>query len=261
MTKAETSLPPPIRSDAALFLDFDGTLVEISGSPNDVTVAPDLPPLLECLSRRLNGALAIVSGRSVDDVGALLSPFGGPIVGLHGLEYRTDAGEIYRREPMPELAEARAAVVAALAGKAGVTIEDKGLTAAIHYRQAPLEAATCVAVAERAVEAARGVLMLRHGKMLVEIGPRDMNKGAGIEMLMGAPLFRGRVPVFLGDDVTDEDGFAVVNALGGISIRVGDDRETDARYRVPDVPSVIAYLKAFASGAGANENLRRGVSA
>jgi trehalose 6-phosphate phosphatase len=237
--------PPPLQPDAALFLDFDGTLVEIADAPQDVVVAPRLPILLDRLSLQLRGALAIVSGRRIDDVGAFLRSYSGVIVGLHGLEHRAASGETFRRQALPALVEARAGLEASLAGISGVTIEDKGQTIAVHYRGAPREADICIASAEQAVEQAKGALLLRRGKMLVEIGPRDMNKGAGIEALMRGPVFRDRMPVFIGDDVTDEDGFLAVNTLGGISIRVGDETATEARYRLADVPAVISYLTAF----------------
>ncbi len=260
MTTLKTSYPSDLSTDSALFLDFDGTLVDIADAPGQVVIPPELPVLLDALSRRLGGALAIVSGRRVENIGSLLRPFRGAIVGLHGLEHRTAAGEIFRKEPNPALAEARATIVDILSGLEGVTIEDKDQTIAVHYRRAPLEAATCIAAVERAAEKARGALLLKPGKMLVEIGPSDINKGAGIEALMRAPVFRSRMPVFIGDDIADEDGFIAVNRLGGVSIRVGGEEETAARFRIEDVSAVTAYLTRFVGGPE-TANAARGASA
>jgi trehalose 6-phosphate phosphatase len=260
MTMLKTTYPPDLSTDSALFLDFDGTLVDIADAPGKVVVPPELPALLDALARRLDGALAIVSGRRVENIGSLLRPFRGAIVGLHGLEYRAAGGEIFRKEPNPALAEARAAIADILSGLDGVTIEDKDQAIAVHYRRAPLEAATCIAAAERVAEKVRGALLLKPGKMLVEIGPPDMNKGAGIGALMRAPVFRSRKPVFIGDDITDEDGFIAVNRLGGVSIRVGGEEETAARFRIEDVAAVTTYLTQFVDVPG-TVNAARGASA
>jgi trehalose 6-phosphate phosphatase len=232
--------------DAALFLDFDGTLVEIAAAPSDVVVPESLPLLLDRLWRQLDGAIAIVSGRRVADIASFLPSFRGPIVGLHGLERRTAAGEFRRRQIASSLAEAREITGASLAGRDGVTIEDKEFSLAIHFRGAPLAAAECLAAAELAVARAKGALLLMPGKMLVEIGPRSMNKGAGIADIMREPPFSGRLPVSFGDDVTDEDGFIEINKRGGLSIHVGRKVDSAARFRLDDVRAVIACLTAFA---------------
>jgi trehalose 6-phosphate phosphatase len=124
----------------------------------------------------------------------------------------------------------------------GVLLEDKGLTLALHYRNAPQTAAAAVTVAEMAVAESDGALVLLRGKMVCELKPPDIDKGRAIAAFMAEPPFAGRRPVFAGDDVTDEAGFATINALGGISIRIGDDAPTVAAFRHEDVAAVQTWL-------------------
>ncbi len=217
-----SSLPEPA-PDWALFLDVDGTLVEIAETPDAVIVPAGLAEQLGQISAALDGAVALVSGRSIASLEALLGSVPIAIAGLHGLEVR-QAGEkqIQRaRVDLPPLQAAREALQAFVDAHEGVTLEDKGLTLAVHYRAAPQ--------AQSAVETKAAELAARHkgqihairGKMVIELKPPGCDKGSAIEAFMAAPPFKGRVAVFAGDDITDEDGFAVVDRLGGISIRIG----------------------------------------
>lgn len=217
-----SSLPEPA-PDWALFLDVDGTLIEIAETPDAVIVPAGLVAQLGRISGALGGAVALVSGRSIANLEELLGPVPTAIAGLHGLELRQGGGsEIHRAQVDRHLLhEAREALQAFADSHDGVMLEDKALTLALHYRAAPQ--------AQEAVEAKAAELVARHegqlhtirGKMVVELKTLGSDKGTAIEALMAAPPFAGRVAVFAGDDITDEDGFAAIDRLGGISIRIG----------------------------------------
>jgi trehalose 6-phosphate phosphatase len=233
--------PPALRRDNALFLDFDGTLVDIAAAPDLVRVAPELPHLLGAIADLLDGALALVSGRPLDELVRLLAPFSGAMAGQHGRERRRSDGSVFSSPAPPALVRA-APVMADFAERhPGVRLEDKGGSLALHYRQAPSLAAACGGLARRVVDASGGALKAIDGKMVVELMPRTAGKGRAIAAFLAEPPFRGRMPVFVGDDVGDEGGFAVVDRLGGISVRVGAG-PTAARHRLAEVGDVLAWL-------------------
>ncbi len=198
--------------------------------------------LVRALGSRANGALALVSGRSLE---ALDQFFGEPALaaaGQHGLEWRDANGRVTRVETQPEgIGEARSRLAALAARHAGLLVEDKGMSLALHYRAAPRLAG----FAHRAMRAlARdlgGTFSLQAGKRVVELRPSSLDKGDAIAAFMADAPFRGRVPLFIGDDATDERGFARVNAMGGHSIKVGAGR-TQARWWLRDVGAVQAWL-------------------
>jgi len=233
--------PPPLRRDQALFLDFDGTLVEIAAAPSLVLVPTELPHLLDELADRLDGAVAVVSGRPLDELAHILAPFAGGIVGDHGLERRYGDGNVTRRLAHPELDRFRPLVAGFAARHEGVLLEDKGGSLALHYRLAPSLAAGCHALLRQAAQASGGALMAVAGKMVIELMPRSGDKGQAITDFLADAPFRGRQPVFIGDDTTDEDGFAVVNRLGGVSVHVGGG-PTIACHRLATVGEVLAWL-------------------
>jgi trehalose 6-phosphate phosphatase len=234
-------VPPALHRDNALFLDFDGTLVDIAAAPDLVRVAPELPHLLGSLADLLDGSLALVSGRSLDELTGLLASFSGAMAGQHGSERRRSDGSVLKSPVPPALARA-ARVMADFAERhPGVMLEDKGGSLALHYRQAPWLAAACGALVRRVVDFSGAALKAIDGKMVVELMPRTTGKGQAIAAFLAEPPFRGRVPVFVGDDVGDEQGFAVVDRLGGISVRVGAG-PTAARHRLADVGDVLAWL-------------------
>ncbi|GAA4037132.1 trehalose-phosphatase [Sphingomonas rosea] len=232
-------LPAPPRSllqDCALFLDFDGTLVAIADRPDAITVAPSLLPLLQGLSRKLDGRLVVVSGRATADIRQWLVPPEIAVVGSHGLE--RDGLAIARPaaldQALPDLRELQTR-------HPGVAIEEKPFGVAIHFRESPQAEEVCRgAAAELAMKAGMQVLP---GKMVFEIKPADGNKGTAISALMTLPAFTGHKPLFIGDDITDEDGFAAVRALGGAAILVGDERNTAASFRLDDVDHVHRWLR------------------
>lgn len=232
-------LPPEAAPDWAWFLDVDGTLIEIAPTPSAIHVPPELPKVLKRLSERHGGALALVSGRSVDNIALLTAPFRFPAAGLHGLEREGPGGSLIRPPELPGLDAVRT-MLAPLAG-GGVLVEDKGLSLAVHYRQAPERAEECRRIVQAAV-AARPEFTLMSGKMVFEIKPAGSDKGSALRDFMDSPPFAGRVPVFVGDDVTDEYGFEAANALGGISVLVGASRATKARFRLDGVEACRAWL-------------------
>lgn len=237
-------LPPDSAPDWAWFLDLDGTLIEIAPTPSAIHMPPDLPRILKRLSERHGGALALVSGRSVGNIARLTDPYRFPAAGLHGLERETAGGTLIRPAELPGLDNVRA-MLAPLDG-GGVLIEDKGLSIAVHYRQAPERVEECRRAVEAAV-AAHPEFTLLAGKMVFEIKPAGYDKGAAMRAFMAMPPFAGRVPVFVGDDVTDEYGFEAANDAGGISVLVGAPRATRARFRLDSVQACHAWLTRAAS--------------
>jgi trehalose 6-phosphate phosphatase len=177
-------------------------------------------------------------------IDALFAPLRLNAAGLHGLERRNLVSGVVRADPEPAtFAAPRAALARFAQDHAGVLLEDKGLTLALHYRNAPQWADEAKQLARAVASASDGALVLLEGKMVLELKPPHADKGHAIAAFMEEPPFRGRLPVFAGDDVTDEAGFAAINRLGGISIRIGaDGRPTAARYGLRDVSSVQGWL-------------------
>jgi len=231
--------PDPLQTGDALFLDFDGTIVEVAEHPESVAPAVQLPSLLDRVRTRLGGALAIVSGRRLADVDRWLAPFRFAGAGVHGSELRRRPADRIETETTVDLGEAMSVAGAALAPFAGVWIEDKGNSLALHYRAMPEAADACISLAGDV--AARFGLRALHGKMVVELKPDGVDKGRAVRELMSSPPFAARRPVFLGDDVTDEDGFAAAAALGGFGVRIGPGG-TSASFRLPDVAAAIEWI-------------------
>ena len=240
----------------ALFLDFDGTLAEIADTPERVTIEARLRPRLGAVHEALDGAIAIISGRPIAEIDAFLDPLVLPVAGLHGIERRTAEGSIVRAPAANELLdEARHKLAGLAEAVPGVWMEDKSLTLVVHYRAAPHAAEACRRAAEEAVRHARGALHVLEGKMVFEIKPAGVDKGAAIAAYLAEPPFAGRAAVFVGDDSSDEDGFAAVNRMGGHTVRVGDGTSTAARERVPAVADVLDWLRRLSG-----EDARRSAS-
>jgi trehalose 6-phosphate phosphatase len=237
---------PAIEVRDALFLDFDGSLVEIAATPADVAIDPGLPQLLDQAAARLNGALAVISGRPLADLSARLEPFRGAAAGIHGLERRRLNGKVVRPILDGFIARARPFLRQFAAVEPGVLLEDKDVAFSLHYRGHPDRAEACLDAARHAQALSNHQLTILQGKMVVELRPRAANKGRAILEYLGEPPFRGRRPVFLGDDSTDEEGFSVVNRLGGLTIHVGPPNGTAARFDLPDVSAVLAWITDFA---------------
>ena len=236
------TLPEPCL-DWALFLDFDGCIVDIAPTPEAVHVPDCLPSLLIALCEALGGAVAIVSGRPIEQIDGFLGKAVPTVAGLHGLERRTADGGIVRPSlPRNDLRVVRARLESFAAAHPGALVEDKTYTVALHYRLSPSLREDCRDVANAALKDASQGWQVIEGKCVFEIKPREATKGTAIEAFMGEAPFRGRTPVFCGDDITDEDGFAVVNARGGVSIRVGRGSATQAGVQVDTVGELLDWL-------------------
>lgn len=231
----------------AFFLDVDGTLLSIAAHPDAVQVPAMLVSLLDRLQAKLNGAVALISGRTINDLDRLFEPLKLPSAGIHGLERRSADGRMHQTSSHAQLDSVRGPLAAFVEAQDGLLLEDKQQALALHYRNAPHREAEVKDFISRLVETSPSPLELKRGKMVIEVKPRGANKGTAIEAFMTETPFTGRTPVFIGDDVTDEDGFRAVNQLGGISIRVGDDANSAATYRLSDENAVIDWLQPWAA--------------
>ncbi|HWK74996.1 MAG TPA: trehalose-phosphatase [Povalibacter sp.] len=237
------SIPIIPEHQLALFLDVDGTLLEIAQTPYAVIVPESLKITLDTLSSRLQGALALVSGRSVETLDALFAPYRFPAAGIHGCELRPAGSAIeYPAVDATQLAAARDTLSTWTQRHPGTLLEDKRYALALHYRLRPeLETAALDAVLPVLTQLG-GVFELQRGKSVYEIRPVGYTKGSAIHSFVRAAPFAGRTPLFIGDDITDESGFEVVNELGGVSVCVGAREPTAARYRLANVDTVISWL-------------------
>ena len=238
--------PPTLAADTALFLDFDGTLVGFSNIPKHVKLDPAIVPVLMQLREKLGGALAIVTGREISNITDLFSPLVLPVAGSHGAERRRPDGQIeLPGEEIKEQASRIAADMSADLGDIeGLIIEHKVYSVALHYRNAPEAAERVHAVANKVLSQLPGWVGTP-GKMVIEVRPAAYSKGGAVEAFMAEAPFSGRVPVFIGDDTTDEAGMSAAKALGGFGIKVGTG-DSVADYRLADPAAVHAYLIAAA---------------
>ena len=237
---AAAALALPALERAALFFDVDGTLLDIRPEPRDVVSDGDLRVLLERLSARCHGALALVSGRALADIDRIFSPLKLTAVGLHGAEIRDASGAERRADPRI-MDHARKPLRDFVAAHEGLMLEDKGATLAVHYRKRPELGAEALRFLLR-FSPADG-LAVQEGKFVVELKPGLYDKGTAIAELMRAPPFAGRMPVFFGDDLTDEAGFVFVNHAGGLSVRIGSaEVRTQAHQDLPDTAALRALL-------------------
>ena len=237
---------PPFGADWAFFLDVDGTLLEYAAHPQEVRVGTDLIELLRRLHAAAGGAVALVSGRSVEDIDKLFAPLAFPAAGQHGTERRTAAGTVRRHmPPLDNLGRAAADMVRLTAAHTGLVLENKGMTLALHYRLAP-GLRTLAEREMRSIAASLGDgFELQTGKFVVEIKPSGKDKGSAIAEFIAEAPFAGRRPVFIGDDLTDEPGFELVNRMGGHSLKVGPGI-TRARWHLFDAAAVRRWLASYA---------------
>jgi len=232
------------RSALALFLDIDGTLVPIAPTPADVRPSPDLPRLLTRAAADLGNALAIVSGReitSIDQVTQNVVPYA---AGSHGAEFRLGPGQpVLRPGPQPDIAGLEADVLECMKGWSGILIEPKRAGLAVHYRLAPhLGPRVRQELETMLARRSQSDLALLQGDHVVEVRSPAHNKGEAVRRIMKEATFQGRRPVFIGDDVTDEDGFLAVQELGGTAIIVGHRRPTRATRKLGSVSDVLDLL-------------------
>lgn len=238
---------PRLDAASALFLDFDGTLVELATQPEAVQIPDGLSSLLARLGTQLGGALAVVSGRRLADLDRFLAPLRLPLAAEHGSQRRLAGGGDAVSLAAPDLAGLIDAVTAFAGRHRGLRVEVKSAAVALHYRHAPELESECLQWMSDAAESMAGVELL-HGKFVFEIKPSGVSKGTAITDFMKQAPFKGRVPVFAGDDVTDEAGFAAVQAMGGFGIKVGEG-PTLAQARCPSPAALLAWLEDAAAGA------------
>lgn len=242
MNTRRPSSPPPASLEWAFFLDVDGTLIGIADTPDAIEVNQSLLVLISALHRHTIGAVALVSGRMIADLQNRIGLRQLPMAGLHGLERRDSAGRLWIHAAPPATKNAiKERLAPILARRPGLLLEDKGLTLALHYRLAPAMAGYVHQIMARFAHMPGEGLELQRGKYVVEIKPAGIDKGSAVAEYMAEFPFRGRRPVFIGDDLNDERGFAEVNKLDGISIKVGKGPSC-ARFRLPDVAAVHAWL-------------------
>jgi trehalose 6-phosphate phosphatase len=231
-----------------VFLDIDGTLLELAPAPDQVHVSPALEALLVSLRRRLGGALALVTGRAIGDVDRLFPGMRMAVAGQHGCERRDAEGTLHLHARRTATLEQLRALFTAFARRhEGLLLEDKGASLALHYRGAPgLAAHVHRTMRETVAASGTNDYRLEPGKRLLELRPDARDKGTAIRDFMAEPPFRGRCPVFVGDDLGDEHGFAVVRHMGGWAVKVGPGA-TRAQHRLPDVAAVVAWLASASS--------------
>ncbi len=235
--------PPAAQADWAYFLDIDGTLLDIAPTPKAVHTARADCELVAALYEKCGGALALVSGRSLQMIDELFSPLHLPAAGQHGVERRDARGSVHRPQfNVKALAKAADPIRAFAERHEGLVFEHKGYSMALHYRLAPQLAAAAHAVVREAARALGSLVEVQRGKMVAELKPAGFDKGQAIAAFMREKPFAGRLPVFLGDDVTDEHGFEKVAAMGGHSIKIGRG-PTAARWRLSSPAAARAWLK------------------
>ena len=236
---------PPFSRNWAFFLDLDGTLLEIEDTPDAVGIGPDEKRLLERLVAGAGGAVAVISGRALARIDQILAPLVLPAAGQHGAERRDAKGLRHRhRFPANVLRPVAVGIRSFAARHQGLVFEDKGASVALHYRKAPQLARAAQAAVREAAGPLGTQVEVQDGKMVVELKPAGCDKGKAITQFMQEAPFAGRQPVFIGDDVTDEYGFRVVNAMGGHTVKVGEGPSV-ARWRLENPASTRAWLQAW----------------
>jgi trehalose 6-phosphate phosphatase len=239
---------PALNVGTALFLDIDGTLVRHSSTPNGISIDAPLLAMLRRLASGTCGAIALISGRTIADIDTLFAPHRFPVAGQHGAERRAANGTLHMHGfASRRLSGAAEALRKLVLEHPKLLLEEKGATLALHFRNDPqLEALVEVAM-RRQLEFLGDEFELLAGKFVLEVKPGGKDKGTAIEDFMTEPPFAGCQPVFVGDDLTDEFGFQLVNQMGGHSVKVGKG-PTHASWRLPDSEAVRYWLSRFAAG-------------
>jgi len=236
----------PHLSETALLLDIDGTLLDLMPTPREVWVPPGLAETLNGLYRRTGGALALVSGRSLNDIDLIFAPDQFPVVGGHGAEMRIEADSesvAAHAPPLEKELKRRLAAIARLSP--GILLEDKGYSLALHYRLAPPAGkAIYAAVSLIRADLPDAPIEVLPGKQVCEIKHSGFTKASGVRELMTHPPFKGRRPLFIGDDVTDETVFAIMPDFDGVAFSVGRRaRGVAGHFDAPsDVREFLAHL-------------------
>lgn len=248
VTAPPTRIEPPLpAADWALFLDVDGTLLDIAERPDEVAVPRTLIETLRRVADAFDGALAFVSGRTIAELDDLFDPLRLPTAGQHGAEMRLGGIRPAMRVVESPSAALRQRVAAAMTPLPGILVEDKGLTVAVHYRARPELGDTLAAQLAGIIQQSGETADLMAGKFVWEVRPMHRDKGQAVRTFMTEAPFKDRLPVFVGDDVTDADGFAMVESLGGVALAVGDlHSPRAAAFR--DAAAVRDWLRDFVAG-------------
>jgi trehalose 6-phosphate phosphatase len=234
-------IPPPlIGAGDALFLDLDGTIAPIEATPGRVGPSARRSRLLQSMGRELGGALAILSGRTIEDVDRIVDLPSTAVGAVHGLVRRDAEGAVAEVDAAPGVVEARRQLEPLARSQPGVLIEDKGHAVAVHYRSAP-QAGPAVLEACRDISGLTG-LALQEGHMVCELRTPGPSKGDALGAFMSELPFAGRRPVMVGDDLTDEHAFVAAAELGGFGVLVGPGRDTAAQFGLPTVEAVLRWL-------------------
>ena len=248
---------PQFAPNWCFFLDLDGTLVDIAEQPEFVHIDASLHELLQRLMVVTGGAVALISGRSIVDMDRLFSPVRLPVAGQHGLERRDTLGAVHVFECNTErVREAAKGLERLVAQYSELKLEKKGMTLAMHYRRGPELASRVASAMDQALCTLGDGFELLLGKMVFEIKPRGKDKGTATSEFMQEEPFNARVPVYIGDDATDESGFMLVNTMCGHSVKVGDGI-TRARWRLADATAVRRWLMAFVDRYWSSSNMKR----
>ncbi|PIJ46170.1 trehalose-phosphatase [Tatumella sp. OPLPL6] len=243
------------QNDYAFFFDIDGTLASLQATPEAVSIPVSVITDLKQLTQQLGGAVAFVSGRPLSQIDALTQPLRGAAAGIHGAEIRAFNGELTTTDTdAQQLGEIEQQLSREIASLPGVRLEKKGIAFALHYRQVPSAQQVLQRLADDIVKRYPD-FKVQAGKCVWEIKPRACDKGKAIDFLMQTPPFKGRIPVFLGDDVTDEAGFQSVNRQQGISIKIGSG-ESEATQRINDVTALYQWLGKLANNNVNLDNMR-----
>ncbi|MGY0558054.1 MULTISPECIES: trehalose-phosphatase [unclassified Lysobacter] len=232
---------PEIADDWALLLDVDGTLLDFAPTPDAVVVPAGLVDTLQSLQQKLDGALALVSGRPLAQLDRLFAPLQLPAAGLHGLEMRHDTTRATTPAPPVPLQALLHKAQSLVNGYPGALVEDKGATVALHWRGNRDAKPALMSLAEAALTWLPGY-HLQPGDQVLELRPDGADKGVAIAALIATDPFRGRRPVFVGDDLTDEHGFRVVREHAGLAVLVGDRQPSAADHRLADPTTVRDWL-------------------
>lgn len=241
--EARTRLPtPPTRlKRPALFLDLDGVLAPLAPTPDAVVPEPRRTRVLKALAERLGGRVAIVSGRTLSEIDRISEASVGSASGVHGLERRDASGVVTTAPADPGVRQAVEAFHDFARSRPGILVEDKSVSAGLHYRAAPEEGEAALALAGRLAE--QTGLTMQPGILVVELKTPGATKGTALREFMTEAPFKGATPIMLGDDLTDEYGFEAARDLGGFGVLVGPDRETAARHGLAGVDAVLSWLE------------------
>jgi trehalose 6-phosphate phosphatase len=227
-------------SEAALFLDLDGSIVPLGPDPDAVRASTPCRIVLRRALDHLRGRLAVLSGRTIKAVDEVLGGAIHCVAGVHGLQRRTPLGGLVLEPAHARVGDAAEVLEVLARARPGLRVENKGSSVAVHFRAAPDAADAVVEAVERLAQSSG--LQVQHGKMVAELRTPGPNKGAALDRFMLEAPFAGSRPVFIGDDLTDEAGFAAARRHGGVGILIGEARATDAQGRLADPASALSWI-------------------